>query len=179
MAKKTITFNLSVASVENAIKELRAYKTDFEKKVDLLAKRLAEEGVRDAQVHIINLQAVDTGDLLNSMVSVRKGYAYYWVQTATQQSAYVEFGTGTKGSEHPYPYEFPNDLNLTWKGFQYTDYNSGQHIFTRWDGKVGWVFVGDDGKTHFTEGMPARPYMHDTFIDLLNKVDRIAKEVFG
>lgn len=51
MAKK-ISFGLSVREINNAIKELKAYQSDLNRKCELLCKRLAAEGIAIAQAHI-------------------------------------------------------------------------------------------------------------------------------
>ena len=51
MAKK-ISFGLSVKEVQNAIKEIREYKNDLNRKCEKLCRRLTAEGIAIAQAHI-------------------------------------------------------------------------------------------------------------------------------
>ena len=39
--------------------------------------------------------------------------------------------------------------------------------------------AGKDGKWHYTEGLPARPFMYMTSLELQNEVVKIAQEIFG
>lgn len=50
MGKKVITISLSEKSVQNAIRELRAYQNSLTYKCQLLAEKLAEKGVEIARV---------------------------------------------------------------------------------------------------------------------------------
>ena len=50
MGKKVITISLSEKSVQNAIRELRAYHNSLTYKCQLLAEKLAEKGVEIARV---------------------------------------------------------------------------------------------------------------------------------
>ena len=89
----------------------------------------------------------------------------------SKHAAFVEFGTGQLGMEGPYPYPFP--IGMDWQ------YNTGKTIFEIGPGQYGWFYPAEDGTWKFTQGMPARPFMHEAFIDIYAKVERIAKEVFG
>ena len=51
MSKK-ITFGLSQKEIENAIKELRKYQSDLNRKCEELCRRLTQEGILIAQAHI-------------------------------------------------------------------------------------------------------------------------------
>lgn len=51
MAKK-ISFSLSPSSIHAAIKEVRAYQSDLNRKCEFLCKRLNAEGISIAQAHI-------------------------------------------------------------------------------------------------------------------------------
>ena len=59
------------------------------------------------------------------------------------------------------------------------NYNTGKTIFEIEPGQYGWFYQGDDGKWYFTQGMPSRPFMYETSIELMQLVVRTAKEVFG
>lgn len=163
---KTISFGLSVREVQNAIKELRQYQSDLNRKCEILAQRLAEEGVNIAKVKIMQFPAVYTGELLNSIQSepgamISNG-SQWIIYTGCEWAPFVEFGTGIIGSGNPHP-----DPGLAnWK------YDVNEH------GEAGWHYY-KDGKWNWTKGMPSRPFMYETGRDLRKIVPKIAKEVFG
>lgn len=163
---KTISFGLSVREVQNAIKELRQYQSDLNRKCEILAQRLAEEGVVIAKIKIMQFPAVYTGELLNSIQSepgamISNG-SQCIIYTGCEWAPFVEFGTGIIGSGNPHP-----DPGLAnWK------YDVNEH------GEAGWHYY-KDGKWNWTKGMPSRPFMYETGRDLQEIVPKIAKEVFG
>lgn len=164
MAKK-ISFGLSVREVQAAIKELKAYQDDLNRKCELLAQRLAEEGVIIAKVKIMQFPAVYTGELLNSIQSEPEAMisngSQWIIYTGCEWAPFVEFGTGIIGSDNPHP-----DTGLAnWK------YDVNEH------GESGWHYY-KGGEWHWTKGMPSRPFMYETGRDLREIVPKIAKEIF-
>lgn len=172
---KKITINaLSKSSIENAIKQLRAYQNDLTYKCQLLAEKLAEKGVDIAQTYVASLDAVFTYELNSSIhaeyVSDIKGGGVWAVVAGTDHAMFVEFGTGIVGKQSPYPGELPD--GVSW------EYASGKTIRQLADGRYGWFYKDDDGQWWFTEGMPSRPFMYYTSIQLRDIVVKTAKEVF-
>lgn len=175
MAKKVLQAELSIKGINDLKRQLKSYKTDFlKRKLEELTMRLAEQGVEIAKSNITTLDAVFTGELLGS-ISLKKESSVnekvvFLIVTDSKHAAFVEFGTGQMGLEGGYPYPFPN-------GVQW-DYNTGSTIFEFSPGQYGW-FYERDGQWYFTQGMPSRPFMYETVMELANKVHKIAKEVFG
>ena len=172
---KKITINaLSKSSIENAIKQLRAYQNDLTYKCQLLAEKLAENGVEIARVQIADLDAIFTSELLSSIHAEYKGSTkggnIWSVVAGTDHAMFVEFGTGIVGKQSPYPGELPD--GVSW------EYASGKTIRQLADGRYGWFYKDDDGQWWFTEGMPSRPFMYYTSIQLRDIVLKTAKEVF-
>ena len=172
---KKITINaLSKSSIENAIKQLRAYQNDLTYKCQLLAEKLAEKGVEIARVQIADLDAIFTSELLSSIHAEYKGStkggSIWSVVAGTDHAMFVEFGTGIVGKQSPYPGEFQD--GVSW------EYASGKTIRQLADGRYGWFYKDDDGQWWFTEGMPSRPFMYYTSIQLRDIVVKTAKEVF-
>ena len=65
---KTFTVDiLSPSSIEKLKKDLRQYQKDLKAKTETLARRLAERGVEIAQMKIVELDAVFSGELLESI----------------------------------------------------------------------------------------------------------------
>lgn len=176
MPKKTLTATLSVSSIRQLQKDLKRYQEYLTNKAAQFAKRLSEAGVDITQVQIADLDAIFTGELIQSLHSEYKGSTQYGaifaVVTDSKHAAFVCFGTGQRGKDTPYPYPLPE--GVSW------DYNVGKTIRQNAvTGRYYWFYPGQDGLWHYTEGMPARPFMYLTSMELIKEVPKIAKEVFG
>lgn len=176
MAKKPLKADLSVSSIRNLQRKLEKYRDSLTYKARLLAEKLSERGVEIARVQIADLDAIFTGELIQSLHSEYKGSmpygAIFAVVTDSKHAAFVCFGTGQRGEDKPYPYPLPE--GVSW------DYNVGKTIRQNaTTGRYYWFYPGQDGKWHYTEGMPARPFMYLTSMELIREVPKIAKEVFG
>lgn len=175
MAKKTLTATLSVSSIRQLQKDLEKYRDSLTYKARLLAEKLSERGVEIARVQIADLDAIFTGELIQSLHSEYKSSTQYGaifaVVTDSEHCAFVEFGTGQRGEDRPYPYTLPE--GVSW------DYNVGKTIRQNAvTGRYYWFYPGQDGLWHYTEGMPSRPFMYLTSMELIKEVPKIAKEVF-
>ena len=173
---KTININLfDQKSIQAAVKALRNYENSLEYKCRLLAETMAEKGVEIARVQISDLDAIFNQELLRSIhaeyVGSVKGGGVWAVVAGTDHAAFVEFGTGIVGKQSPYPYQLPEGVD--WQ------YASGKTIRQLTDGRYGWFYPADDGKWYFTEGMPSRPFMYLTAIEIRDIVSQTAKVVFG
>lgn len=176
MSKKSLTIDLlSRSSIERAVKEIREYRDSLQHKVDIFAKTLADRGVDFAQIHIADLDAIFTGELIESIHSefLMSGRmkTIFAIVADCKHAAFVEFGTGQMGIDSPYPYNLPE--GVSW------EYASGEKIRQNAiTGRYYWFYPGKDGKIHYTEGMPARPFMHETGMDLQAIVAETAKKIF-
>lgn len=175
MAKKPIKAELSISSIRQLQKELEKYKDSLTFKCRLLAEKLSERGVEIARVQIADLDAIFTGELIQSLHSEYKGSTPYGVIFAvvadSSHAVFVEFGTGQRGEDKPYPYPLPE--GVSW------DYNVGKTIRQNpVTGRYYWFYPGQDGKWHYTEGMPSRPFMYLTSMELIREVPKIAKDIF-
>lgn len=163
---KRIKCSLSQSSIKQAVREIEQYKREIITKTKIFAQRLADEGVILAKVKIMEYPAVYTGELFNSIMdepgSVITNGSQWIVYTGCPWAQFVEFGTGITGSENPHP-----DTSIAnWK------YDVNEH------GDAGWHYY-KDSEWHWTKGMPSRPFMYETAMDLTNLVPKIAMEVFG
>jgi hypothetical protein len=174
MGKHKFETELSVKGIKQLKKDLLNYKNNIlQQKVQVLASTLAEKGVEIAKANVTRLDAIFTGELLNSIHTQNgggtKGTAIFYVVADSRHAAYVEFGTGQLGLEGGYPYPFPEGVD--WQ------YNTGKTIFEVEPGQYGW-FYPKDGQWYFTQGMPSRPFMYETSLELMNLVVSTAREVF-
>ena len=160
-------------SIRNAIEKLKRYKKKVETNTRLLVQRLTDEGANIARIKIVNMGAYATGELLSGVdgyfsPSLNAGF----VRVTSDHVAFVEFGTGVVGRANPHK----NGEYLSKAAWSYA---SGAKIFTTKNGKIGWIYPTDDGGFRFTEGMPSRPFMYETAVELQSKFKQTAKEVFG
>ena len=158
--------------IKNAIKELKRYKQSVETKTKLLVQQLTDYGAEIVRVKIVNMGAYYSGELLSGVdgyysPSLNVGF----VRVTSDHVAFVEFGTGVVGQNSPHK----NGEYLSKAAWQYA---SGAKIFTTQDGRVGWIYPTDDGGFRFTEGMPSRPFMYETTLELQSKFKQMATEVF-
>lgn len=172
--KKEIYINLNEeGSIKNAIKKTKQYKKRIENKTRLLVQRLTDYGAEIVRVKIVNMGAYYSGELLSGVngyysATLNAGF----VQVSSDHVAFVEFGTGVVGQNSPHR----NGEYLSKAAWEYA---TGAKIFTTKDGKVGWIYPTDDGGFRFTEGMPSRPFMYETALEIQRSFNRMAKEVFG
>lgn len=165
MGKYTFKSDLSVKGIKNLQKELLNYQNKFNEKVNLFIEKLALEGVILAKTKIAEKDAVYTGELYKSM-NLKKGDAIFngssWIiYTDCPWASFVEFGTGIVGMQNPHP----DTSIIGWK------YDVNEH------GEKGWFYF-KDGEWHWTKGMPSRPFLFETALELQTIVPKIAKEIF-
>ena len=176
MSKKILKSDLSISSIKSIQKELDKYRDSLTYKARLLAEKLSERGAEIARVQIADLDAIFTGELIASIHSEYKDSTKYGaifaVVADSSHAVFVEFGTGQRGEDKPYPYPLPE--GVSW------DYNVGKTIRQNpVTGRYFWFYPGQDGKWHYTEGMPSRPFLYNTSMELIREVPKIAKKVFG
>lgn len=176
MAKRVLKANLSISSIRKLQEDLEKYRDSLTYKCRLLAEKLSERGVEIARMQIADLDAIFTGELIQSLHTEYKDSskfgAVFAVVTDSSHAAFVEFGTGSKGEDKPYPYPLPE--GISW------DYNVGKTI--RQNAVTGtyyWFYPGKDGLWHYTEGMPSRPFLYLTSLELQKEVVKIAQDIFG
>lgn len=175
MAKRVYSSDLSVDGVQSLIKEVEKYRDSIlPNLLKTFVERLSTKGVDVAKANIVKYNAIMDGNLINS-INIRQGVSdkttvAFYVVANSEEAAFVEFGTGQMGKLMPYPYPLPP--NTSW------EYNVGPQIHEFAPGQWGWVYY-KNGQYWFTQGMPSRPFMYETSVELMMEVVKIAKEVFA
>lgn len=173
MGKKTITFGLSEAEIDRAIKELKQYAKDITAKADLLGKRIADEIANNAQGAFATA-VVD--DLLNGgrktakvSVSVKSTGNISLVIASGADAFWAEFGTGVyyNGSVGGSPHPKGVELGMTIGGY---GKGKGQ--------RETWGFYDEDGEVQLTHGAPASMPMYNAVKTVCAEIATIAREVF-
>ena len=178
---KRISFGLSVAEVQAAIKEIKAYQNDLNRKCEELCRRLTAEGIQIAQAHI-GSSGFGKYIRLSSEITPEKAgcEAILYMEDTTKiksewqtkegvRSAEVspmlmlEFGSGLKAEN---PANIPGVGAGTFPG--------GKH-----GSEPGWYYMDLEGNWHYSTGVSPKMPMCYTGKELREKVVTIAREVFG
>ena len=157
--------DLSVSSIENAIKELKVFRDSLERKKDKLLEELANIGVKEASVRFttamydgVNDTDVELKDIANGYAILAKGHAVF----------FIEFGAGVyHNTGEPYPDLRPEGV------VGIGEYGKG------YGKRQAWGFEDESGELVITHGNPAAMPMWYASEEMRNNILKIAKGVFG
>lgn len=98
---------IKVSGVDEAIRMLERYQKTFQTRVELFMKKLTDYGVEKATEEVLTMDAIFTGELVNSIHSTEiesnAERVIFAVEADSEHAIYVEMGTGIIGATTPYP----------------------------------------------------------------------------
>ena len=162
---KVIKMNLSVSSIEDAIKQLTAYRNSLDTKKDMLLEKLANIGVKEASVRFTTAMYDGVNDSSVSLETISDGYA---IVAEGHAVAFIEFGAGVYHNPGE-PYPNPRPEGIVGIG----EYGKGHGK------RQAWGFKDDSGELVITHGNPAAMPMWYASEEMRNNILKIAREVFG
>lgn len=172
---KVIKVELSVSSINKAIKDLEMYQAELKSKVGELRRRLAEEIAAEAQISFNSAKVSDiikggTSRNAEVTVSVADSGDVTVVVADGEDAVWCEFGSGVyhNGSVGSSPN--PLGANL---GFTIGSYGKGRGKQT------AWGYYSEDNEVVITRGTPATMPMYTAAVSVMNRAVKIAREVFG
>lgn len=162
---KKISFELSESSIANAIKELKSYQKELNRKQKLLTERLATIGAREASVRFATAMYDGVNDVNVNLRRVKNGWA---IVAKGQSVCFIEFGSGVyHNPSEPYPNPRPDGV-------------VGIGQYGKGKGKRQlWVYYDDSGEKVFTRGNPASLSMWYATEEMRRSILQIAREVFS
>ena len=162
---KVIKLDLSVASIDNAIKELKAFRDSIDMKKDKILEELANIGVKEASVRFTTAMYDGVNNTDVELAPTANGY----VITATGRAVFfIEFGAGVyHNPTEPYPNPRPEGI------VGIGEYGKG------YGKRQAWGFKDDSGELVITHGNPAAMPMWYASEEMRSKILKIAKEVFA
>lgn len=181
MSKK-ISFGLSVREVQAAIKDVRAYQNDLNRKCEEFCHRLTAEGIQIAKAHIGDSGFGKYIRLASEITQERAGCrAVLYMEDTTKitsewrtkegaRSATIspvlmlEFGSGLKAQN-------PAGISGVGTG----TFPGGKHGSDR----GGWYYMDLDGNWHHSTGVSPKMPMYYAGKEMREKIAAVAKEVFG
>ena len=170
MSKK-ISISLSQKSIQNAIKEIEAYKRQFIDRNELFVRRLAELGIPVIDQNIAASHG-DSDKNHNTYIKINSFGSYSEAKLVVEGKdlLFIEFGAGihyngsSGTSPHPKGEEFGYTIGSYGKG-------QGQNDF--------WFYYADTGEAVMSHGTKAAMPVYRASQEIIQNIRRIAKEVFG
>ena len=162
---KVIKMNLSTKSIDQAIKELKAFRNSLESKKEQLLEELANIGVREASVRFTTAMYDGVNDSSVTLETISNGYC---IKAEGKAVAFIEFGAGVYHNPGE-PYSNPRPSGIVGIG----EYGKGHGK------RQAWGFKDDGGELVITHGNPAAMPMWYASEEMRSKILKIAQEVFG
>lgn len=160
---KEITIELSVESINKALKEIKNLDKEANKKLDIIMSRLADEGVMMAEYGYANAQYDGNNDVKVHKKKVAGGYE---VVAEGEAVAFIEFGAGvTYQSE--YPIQKPEGI------VGIGEYGDKKGRRSAW----GYYPTGEPPVV-ITHGNPASQALYNASRTMEDRFPEVAREVF-
>ena len=182
MGQKGVTFGLSQLEVEAAIRQLRKYQSDFEKKVILFVEKLADVGIFTAQAHSGGFEEyIAFGKEVNSEKTGVKAIVYITNKQLLVSEWQLADGSIKRAEASPILLaEFGSGLLAD--NPDAGKFGMGQGTFpgqTHAFDEDGWWWMTTDGEWHHSYGVPAEMPMAFACAQIIVNVRKAAREVFG
>lgn len=164
---KTIELDLfQKGSFSRALRAVTKFEKELTEGLYGLCETLLDDGVLVAKAEVISLDAVDTGELANSIergvFNRQEGFGI--IRATAYYAIFVEYGTGivgAEGAQHPWASQ------IGWEP------GSSGH------GEEGWIYFGWDMKWHRTSGTVSKPFMYNTMMMLKDMAEREGMRIIG
>ena len=178
MARKTIKIDLfDGKSLQQAIKQIEAYRDDLPRKCQEICRRLSEIGEQTALVAISESPQGKAVTLRMDIDPSKTGCKAMLIgtgKTVTDDKGRtynlllgIEFGSGIRynPTENPMASEF---------GMGVGTFPDQSHAFDR----NGWMYLGKDGNWHHSYGIKATMPFYKAMTEIKRNVNDVVKDVF-
>ena len=178
---------LEVHGIQEALNRIEDFEKDLQSKCNELTKRLAEIGVRIANIHYETAPYAGNKDFKVEMQP--NGDGSITIVASGTSVLFIEFGTGIIN-----PYDAPEARALLTDGGASID-ALGQYGEKRGSSQSGWFYPAENGLgspapslTEYsykypnlihTYGSNATPAMYRARKNMIENIEKVAKEVFG
>lgn len=177
--KKTLEINLfdGGKSLKEAIKQIEAYRDDLPRKCQEMCRRLAEEGVKVADVAINSVPIGKTITLTTDINPSKMGCQAIMKMTGRETrtedgrtfytALAIEFSAGVRYANTASP--------------KAKDFGMGTGTFPNakhsWQ-MEGWYYLGDDGNWHHSYGVQASRPLYSASVAMRQKLENVVNDVF-
>lgn len=180
MTKQISVDVLNPKDINQAIQEIKAYKSWVSKKTKEMIERLSLIGLQEASVRFSGAQYDGTNDVHLRTEDLSDDETYKFVVYAEGEAVcFIEFGAGVYYNSAEYPLEKP--VGVVGIG----EYGKKKGSHPSWayygdnPGSNGWVIETKKGSVVITHGNPAAMPMYYASSEMKQQITAIAKEVFS
>lgn len=168
MGKKTITFNLSSESIQKAIREIKIYKSQLQRKNEILIDRLSKIGLHVVQATMETIPNDEKGSYYTEIVNNSSGDIIGAAITLSgDKILFLEFSAGFTYGTNSYP-------TPAGDGYGVGTYPGQTHAYD----PLGWWYTDESGNKHHSYGNRAYMPMYRAEQAIILAVRETAKEVF-
>ena len=179
-----IKFELTKASIQNAINEIKKYQESLQGKMEIFINRLLDEGIKMAYSQV--------NSEYNGMIAFEKDGAGFSISSDADVTAISRALVGRdlkmkqgkrQGETVLYSPLYGSEFGSGWLAYVLDDIGGvGQGTFP---GQIhatdigGWWYKDENGESVHTYGEAPTHPMHNAMLEMIMQVDSIAREVFS
>ena len=168
---KTISFDLSIKSIEDAIQQIEEYKSSFRYKLSLFLERLADIGITTIDDNMATEGDSSPDHSAYVRIESSGDYAEATLVLQGRDIAFIEFGAGVHFNENAGSSPHPKGAAL---GYTIGSYGYGQGA------KDHWTYMSaETGNRETSYGTKAAMPMYKAEVEMTERFKTIAREVFG
>lgn len=180
MANTKYTTYLSARSMKHTAKLIRNYQKRLSSKVEQFCDELAKIGETVIRADIAT-HTKGTKETIGSIKILKKGNGkdYYkaYVQVSSDAILFIEFGSGINHSMIRAPHE--NALETPMGPGTFGQAKPQNPLYENWANPDGWHYYDAAGKLHWSDGMTPTYPMYKGGKAMEEKIEEIARKVFG
>ena len=164
VAKRVISMKMSSSSIQDAIDELKFYRSSLEHKTNKFLEELAYIGVKEASIRFTTAMYDGVNDSSVTLKPISGGYC---IVAEGHAVAFIEFGSGVYHNPgEPYPAPRPDGI------VGIGEYGKG------YGKRQAWGFRDESGELVVTRGNPAAMPMWYASEEMRNAIKKKFVEVF-
>ncbi len=169
MSKRIIKCSLSSKSIQNAIKELKKYENDLQRKNQIFVQKLADAGILVIRETMESVPAEEKGSYYTEIINNSNGdLVGAAIRLTGDKVLFLEFSAGITYGTDAYPLPSGSEYGIG-------TYPGQTHAYD----PNGWWYIDENGEKHHSYGNRAYMPMYHAEEAIILAIRSIAKEVFS
>ena len=169
MSKRIIKCSLSSKSIQNAIKELKKYENDLQRKNQIFVQKLADAGILVIRETMESIPTEEKGSYYTEIINNSNGdLVGAAIRLTGDKVLFLEFSAGVTYGTDTYPLPSGSEYGVG-------TYPGQTHAYD----PNGWWYIDENGEKHHSYGNRAYMPMYHAEEAIILAIRSIAKEVFS